>query len=411
MRVLFTVTSWKGVYFSLVPLGWALQAAGHDVRVACAASQAGAISGAGLTPAPILEDFDTMRLERLARYAEAVRSPETFAGPPPLHPVTGAPVADLTEFDLGAGEAEIRGAFHAFLGRNCDAAARFARDWRPDLVVHDLMTPEGMLAARVAGVPAVYHSPGMFGSHEAAMMDPTGAFERNGAAPLERGQVAYAVDPTPESIAPAGGTALTLPVRYVPYNGPGELAPWLLEPVRRPRVCLVWSNSALNIFGSTVPVLRHAIDAVLATGAELVLTAGADQVAALGELPAQVRVLREFPLHLLVPGCTAIIHQGSVNPMMTAPSIPQLALGLTDDGVEIGRRFSLGGSGLSLPGLTSTADEIHDAVAKLVGDPALRAAADRLHAESAGRPSLLHVVRRLERLAANGGLTEHDLTV
>ncbi|NEA44214.1 DUF1205 domain-containing protein [Streptomyces sp. SID11233] len=425
MRVLFTVTGWKGVYFSLIPLGWALQAAGHEVRVACPPSQAGALGGAGLVPAPVLEDFDTMRLERLARYAEAVRSPGTFTGPPPLHPLTGAPVKSLAEFDVAVQEPRIRAAHHAVLGRNCDAAAAFARVWRPDLVVHDLMTPEGVLAARVAGVPAVFHSPGMFGSQEAALADPTGAFERHGVAPLGttppgqsapgpagagRGAVEYTIDPTPGSIAPPHGNALTLPVRYVPYNGPGHQEPWLLEPAPRTRVCLVWSNSARNIFGTEAPVLRHAVDAVLATGAELLLTASAEQAEALGPMPGSVRVLRDFPLRLLLPGCDALIHQGSVNPMMTGLGVPQLALGLTDDGVEIGRRFSRGGSGVALAGLEATAEDIHRAVARIVGDPEPRAAAAALEQENAQRPPLGRVVHRLERLARDGGLTEQDLS-
>ncbi|HZN74657.1 MAG TPA: glycosyl transferase family 28, partial [Micromonosporaceae bacterium] len=33
MRVLFTTFAWPSHYFPMVPLAWALQAAGHEVRM------------------------------------------------------------------------------------------------------------------------------------------------------------------------------------------------------------------------------------------------------------------------------------------------------------------------------------------------------------------------------------------
>ncbi|MEU2287250.1 nucleotide disphospho-sugar-binding domain-containing protein [Streptomyces sp. NPDC013178] len=409
MRVLFTAANWKGIYFCMVPLGWALQAAGHEVRVACAEGQAQTIARAGLTPVPVLEGFELMQVERMARYAAAVRSPGEFAAVPPVHPVTGRPVTDYAEFDVEAQQEEFKRAYDETMGRNCDAAVEFARAWRPQLVVHDLMTPEGVLAAEVTGVPSVFHSPGMFGSTEAGLHDPTGAFPRHGVHGWSRKKIGYAIDPSPDMMAPDMGSALRMPLRYVPYNGPGSMEPWMLQRPARPRVCLLWGNSASGIFGTGVPALRWAIDAVVAAGAELVLTAGAEQVAALGELPDGVRVLRDKPLHLLLPHCDAIIHQGSVNPMMTAAGLPQLILSLTDDQVEIGRRFAVGGSALLLPGLGATEEQMRDAVARLLTDGALREAAGRVRASVDGHPTGAALVPALERLARTGTLGAADL--
>src|ERR1700726_4566616 len=45
-------------FYSLVPLGWALQAAGHEVRVASHPSMAGEITRAGLAAVPLGEDLN-----------------------------------------------------------------------------------------------------------------------------------------------------------------------------------------------------------------------------------------------------------------------------------------------------------------------------------------------------------------
>ncbi|MEV5374503.1 nucleotide disphospho-sugar-binding domain-containing protein [Streptomyces nondiastaticus] len=409
MRVLFTATNWKGIYFCMVPLGWALQAAGHEVRVACAPAQAPAIAQAGLIPAPVLEGFELMQVERMSRYAAAVRSPADFEAMRPVHPETGRPVADYDEYDVAAHEDDFARRYRDTLGRNCDAAVEFAGAWRPDLVVHDLMTPEGVLAAQVTGVPAVYHSPGMFGSTETALHDPTGAFARHGVHGWDRSRIGYVIDPSPDMMVPDMGTALRLPVRYVPYNGPGAMEPWLLERPGRPRIGLLWGNSASGIFGTSVPALRHAIDAVVAAGAELVLTAAPEQVAALGPLPDSVRVLRDQPLHLLLEHCTALIHQGSVNPMMTAAGLPQLILALTDDQIEMGRRFATAGSALLLPGLGATEEGVRADVARLLTDSALRTAAQRVRASVESHPTAAALVPSLERLARDGTLTAANL--
>lgn len=49
MRVLLVSFPWKTHFFSLVPLGWALQAAGHEVRVASEPYLLDTITGTGLT--------------------------------------------------------------------------------------------------------------------------------------------------------------------------------------------------------------------------------------------------------------------------------------------------------------------------------------------------------------------------
>src|SRR4051794_38737813 len=101
MRVLFTASNSGGHYFCMIPLGWALQAAGHEVRVACPPTQAAAIYSAGLIPVPVLDGIDLEYWARLTRYQEAVAGTLNLPGMP-MHPDTGERVSDLGEFDVAA---------------------------------------------------------------------------------------------------------------------------------------------------------------------------------------------------------------------------------------------------------------------------------------------------------------------
>ncbi|MEU4349619.1 nucleotide disphospho-sugar-binding domain-containing protein [Streptomyces sp. NPDC023838] len=411
MRVLFTASDWGGHYYCMVPLGWALQAAGHEVRVACPPGQARAVGEAGLTAVPVLDGPDMTYCTRLIRYQEAVDGTSPLPGPP-LHPVTGRPVADLAEFDVAAETARFWQDAGARVERSYDAAVEFAGAWRPDLVVYDMMAPEGALAARLAGVPALYHSAGLFGAAETdpvletGLEDPTGSFARHGAKPWSRDQIEYVIDPSPLEALPPHGAALRVPVRPLPYNGVRIVPPWLLEPPAGRRVCVLWGYSATAMYGPYVPALRHAVEAAAATGAEVVLTASAEQVAALGTLPHGVRVLSDFPVDLLLATCDAVVHHGGAGTAMNAfaAGVPQLCLTLSIDQPVFRERLTRGGAALALSALTATEQEIHRAVTAVVEDEGLRAAARTVAAGLAAQPSPADLVAPLVELARTGRL-------
>ena len=401
MRILFTTTNWRGMYFCLVPLGWALQSAGHDVRVSCAPSDSEAISRTGLTAVPVTEDVDLMRLERLSRYEvvkQANAGTEGWGTAGLLHPVTGEPVADIGDDDPDEFDARFREECARLFARNHDAVVEYARLWHPDLIVHDAMSGEGVLAAEVIGVPAVYCSPGLFGGNEVSLGSPA-AFAKYGVA-RDHSLIRHSIDPTPSMITPDHGGRSWLPVRYQPYNGPGELPAWLFEEPKRPRVAIILSRGPASVFGS-LPALQQAIDTTIALGAEPVITVPRRRVDTFAGYANKARVLADFPLHLLMPTSAAIIHLGSVNAIMTAAAagLPQLAIGLTDDAVEMGRRFSATGAGLSLPGLEATGDQVSAAVGALLADTGLADAAMRVQADIAGRPTMAALVTPLEKLA------------
>jgi UDP:flavonoid glycosyltransferase YjiC (YdhE family) len=418
MRVLFTVSNWTGDYFCMIPLGWALQAAGHEVRVVCPEQQTEGIRATGLTPVPILKGLDTTFMLRFGLLMKTLEGRRTLPDLPlPLNPLDGEPLRRLEDFDVETAAQHLRTRAGEALVHNNDVTVEFARAWQPSLVVHDMMASEGALAARLLKVPSVYHSPGLFGTVDDEIdlgpEDPSNAFLRYGQPAWSRSQIEFVIDPSPDAAAARCGEGERIPVRYVPYNGSGALPAEALEaleelqsPSRRPRVCLLWGRSAPSAFGVHVPALRWAVDAVLDEGADLTLTAGADQVAALGELPGRVKVHRDFPLHLLLGSADAIVHHGSVNPFMTAAlaGIPQLSLSLADDQIVMGERFAATGASHNLPALVATREEIREAIRELVGDAERKAAAERLRAELLARRPPSELVGSLERLTAAGDL-------
>jgi hypothetical protein len=409
MRVLFTVSPWAGDYFCMVPLGWALQAAGHDVRVACTAGQAETVARAGMVPVPVLDSPDLMRMSRTGHLLLSLAGKRALPGLPlPLHPWTDEPVTDLAEVDAAALGLRLWEEISGPLARRFDATVELARAWRPDLVVYGLMGTEGTLAARLLDVPAVYHSPGMIGAIEEdpaldmGPPDPTMSFARHGAAPWEPGHATYLIDPSPVAARPAhvaGG--VRLPVRYVPYNGPG-VAPERVARGDRPRLAVMWGSSAVGLWGPRVDALREAVHAGVAAGAEITLVTTAAQAELLGDLPEQVRVLPNFPLQLLLADSDAVVHHGSANGLMTAAAagLPQLSLALADEQIAIGRRMLGTGAVLMTPGHVTPAEEIHAAVRRVLTDDGLRSAAADLGREMAALPSPAAVVGELEKLAA-----------
>jgi UDP:flavonoid glycosyltransferase YjiC (YdhE family) len=407
MRVMFTVSNWKAHYYCMVPLGWALQAAGHEVRMVCPPAQAEAISASGLLPVPVLDYVDLNYFARVLLYGQILQG-EAPATPLPLHPETGEPVASIEDVDFQPMAEKALGEYVACMSRSYDSAVAFAEQWRPDLVIHDLVAEEGVLAARLQGVPVVYHTTGLIGTKETVAAlergpaDISQSFGRYGQPAWSRDQVEYMIDPSPAAALPPVGDATRMPIRYVPYNGPGSVPPWLMERSDKRRVCIIWGNSANGFYGTKLPSLRHAVQAAADLGHEVVLTANDQQVDELGTLPDEVRVLRNFPVHLLLPGCDAVVHHGSANILLTAGvlGVPQLSLALTAEQTAISERMTATKAVALVSGLTGSGEEIAEAMRSVTGDPGFRHAAAALRDELAGYPTPAEVVRSLERLQA-----------
>lgn len=416
MRILFTVSNWAGHYMCMVPLAWALRAAGHEVRVACPPQQVQGVMSAGLMPVSVLDAADMMESARLAYYVQALNTPpQSGEMPLPLHPFTGEALSSVRDFDTGMLGDFWKNTVDA-VQRSYDNAVDYAAAWRPDLVVHDIMAVEGALIGALHEVPSVYFSPGFIGTVETepglnlVAGDPLSCFEKYGVN-WTRHKIRYAVDPSPDAAVPPMGDALRIPIRYQPYNGSQDVDPWLLGPVKGNRVCVVWGHSATGVFGERLPALRHAVESAAQQATEVVLTAAVSEVDGLGSLPPNVRVLRNCPLELILPGCDLIIHHGSANCLMNgiAMGVPQLSLALNHDGQIYGRRLDPQGATKTLPGLSTTSEAIDKAIAEVLFDRQYRRRAAELSESVGAAPTAARVADLLTTLARAGGLTTDDV--
>jgi hypothetical protein len=407
MRVMFGVSSWPGHYYPMVPLGWALQAAGHEVRVACAPSQQDAVAGAGLIPVPVLAGMDMVFQARL-RYlwdAQAGHWPYPFR---PLHPVTGVEVTSLDEFSFERYVSENTAATFGALVRGFDGAARFARDWRPDLVVHDPLSTEGALAAAVTGAPAVVHLWGPTGTREPESSAlsivpeyPAGTFAKWKVRALGAAGIRHVIDPCPAALEPSIGTAGRLPSRFVPYNGSGIAPSWASEPGERPRVCVVWGTSTTLMSGPDSFLLPAVLRALARLDVEVVVTATAADLASLGPLPDSVRAAERCPLHELLPTCAAVVHHGGAGCTMTAldAGVPQLMLTWAIEQALNGARLAATGAATHIPGHLADDDSIAAAVEDLIGKPSYQEAAAGLARANRAKPAPAELAVQLAALA------------
>src|SRR5689334_3269511 len=160
MRVLFTTWAQTGHYQPMVPLAWALRAAGHEVVVATHPAFAPVVTGSGVPALPVGPDIDVpAELRRRASQPEPTASPrptasqpEPTAPPQPTAPPrptasqqpTGGTATAVRTRDLpeSRGGREILHIIVDGCVAMIDDTLDYARVWRPDLVVFE---PTGLV--------------------------------------------------------------------------------------------------------------------------------------------------------------------------------------------------------------------------------------------------------------------------
>jgi len=387
VRALFVTWAWPSHFYPLVQLAWAMRAAGHEVRVASQPGLTEAITQAGLTAAPVGEDVDALRVMRpfFAWVADQDR------------PVEWAELAPK-------GTATVR-LYVALADAMVDDTIALTRSWRPDIIVHEATTFAGPLAAAVTGTPAVRHIHGVdfpYQSHEFEPAALARICDRLGLDTVETLGLAT-VDPCPPSMqVPARIRRLRM--RYAPYNGPAVLPRWLRNPPAGRRICITWGTSTSTLTGGRMFLPPRLIAAAASLDAEVVVSLTARDVATLGQVAANVRVVESIPLHLLLPSCDAVVHQGGNGTILTAAllGVPQLALPQLPDQLFYCAKLAQTGAAAVLRPGEVTDQALASRMAAAISDPAYRLAAARLRAEMLDQPPATQVVAALEELAAAG---------
>ncbi|MGW0313461.1 nucleotide disphospho-sugar-binding domain-containing protein [Streptomyces flavidovirens] len=404
MRILFTTWSAPSHLFPMVPLAWACRAAGHEVLLAVPPDSVAAVARAGLTPVPV------------GAAPPGAAAPGGPAGPGSWDIRRRWP-ADwpLRPEALDAGQRHILDSLVDRQVRIAEAMLpgllSFAEDWRPDLLVSDASSYAGAVAADLLDVPMASHQWGGPAVLNLEGGGPAGAphtgyrqlFERFGA-DVGRAPDVW-VDPCPPSLQ-LSSPAKRLTVRYVPYSGSGEVPAGLLRPSARTRVCVTWEAGApLTAPGGSVPVpLLAAAFELAAGGVETVLALTPEQRAALPRLPEGVRAVDGSSLHLWLPTCGVVAHQGSGGTSMAAAAagVPQLIVSPRPEQMLTGDRLEAVGAGRHLPAGELTGDTgapalLRDAALRLLAGPH-REAAGRLRDEIRALPAPARAVRALEAL-------------
>src|SRR5258708_18828084 len=253
MRILFLICPNKSHLYAIAPLAWALRTAGHDVRVAsqpwAARLTAEDIARTGLTPVSIGDE-----VEWGGMLADLEADTEADAdGPYDLQ--RKSMQCDYAKDDP-RGELELL-ARHHFGGFSPDSliadAIRFARSWKPDLVIWDAMTMtfSGPVVARACGAA---HARFVF-TTDALVQLRTAVREQNlGSDPmrdcLEPILERFGMDFTEEMVVGQWSINAMPPwtwlppdmhylmMRSVPFNGPSWVPEWLREEPERERVCI-----------------------------------------------------------------------------------------------------------------------------------------------------------------------------
>ncbi|WP_017587968.1 activator-dependent family glycosyltransferase [Nocardiopsis ganjiahuensis] len=416
MRVVVSSLAERTNFLSMVPVAWALRAAGHEVLVASQPALGGVVADAGLPFAPVGRDHGFWR------HLTARSSFDGLRGGVPLFSEYGGP-AKPWHRTLEDYRQVVTWWWRMVNDPMLDDLVALCRSWRPDLVIWEPITYSGAVAAEACGAAHVRHPWGgdLFGAvrwrflqqraeqPEADREDPladwlTGRAARHGvefSETLIHGQATIEQIPACLHLPTPPGLNY-LPMRYVPYNGRALVPDWLRTPPERPRVGLSLGTSTaawLGRFGIDVPMVLEGLSDL---DVEVVATLPEDEQAKLGAVPGNVRLVDYVPLHALAPTCDAMVTHGGTGTVLTglAHGVPQVvAPRPTFDEPLLASAVAARGAAVVLDPERVDPDTVGAAVRTLVNEPGPARAARELGREIADLPTPAQLADTLTALA------------
>jgi UDP:flavonoid glycosyltransferase YjiC (YdhE family) len=377
MRVLFSSATGYGHVFPMVPLAQGLAAAGHEVLWAGTAEVGQLVADAGIASAPagldgqVLCDVMADLKRRAGQHAPADRAAFMF---PTMFGETLTPpmAADLLPL---------------------------ARDWQPDLLVHEHGELASPLVGAVLGVPSVTHAfggavPPAFLAEAARRIEHLWSAEGLDIPPYAGCFDTLYLDICPPSVqaVPVDHIGTRQPLRPESWTGP-------------PSGAAGWDGPLVYLTLGTVqnhqPVLSVALRSLAELGLRVVVTVGHDgDPSALGEQPANVSVERFVPQAELLPQAAVVAsHCGSGTFLgALAAGVPQLCLPQAADQFRNAAAGARAGAALVLTPDEATGEAIGAAVRRLLDEPSFRVAAQGVAAEIAAMPGPADVVEVLTAL-------------
>ncbi|MEV0899179.1 nucleotide disphospho-sugar-binding domain-containing protein [Actinoplanes sp. NPDC049802] len=425
MRVLFVVWPGSAHLHPSIPLAWALQSAGHEVRVGSHHSMAATITSLGL-PAVAVGDQAQPAKGPGAPYPEAeLPKLEGATGLLALDPAQSDPWEIFRHFLLpGIWDFLPPGTPPEHPRPGVDDLVDFTRRWQPDLVIWDPCWPAAAVAAAASGAAhaRLLYSQDYFAwtVDRYAASAAVDVLDHPLAEALRPVADRYGVELTPELLVgqfsidtlPDGfglpTTTRRVPVRMVFTPTQTVLPEWLLEQPQRPRVALSLGLSQREFIEGGWDYIPGLMEAVSTLDIEVVATLNAAQLADLDSLPANVRTVDYLPLNQLLPTCSALVHHGGVGTFASAANhrVPQL---ITDMEAPVSMKYPVApstaayvtgrGAGLTLD-IAGSPDAMRKQLELVLTDPSFRQGADRVYEDLLAMPSPVDVVPVLERLTA-----------
>jgi glycosyltransferase (activator-dependent family) len=419
MRVLFNTLAVRAHLYSMVPLAWALRAAGHEVCVASQPDLADTISAAGLPAVAVGEPL------HLAAAIEQAGSSKFSSGQ--FQSLSQGMARDYpgeVTWEHALGEFTTSVAHYEYFSNVSvtDDLVRFARLWKPDLVVWDCLTYSGPIAARACGAA---HARLLFtfdyiGRMRADFLNLVGEQPAEWqedpmtewlSAKLSRYDCEFAEEMvTGQWTIDAGPEWMRLPVdldyltmRYVPYNGSVQVPSWVHEPPVRPRVAFTLGVSGREVVGAKEAVTADVLAALAALDIELIATLTEDQLGPLPALPDNVRVVDFVPLDELLATCAAIIHHGGSGTTCNAITrgVPQLIIPANMwQEFDLADRLTERGAALTTRPADLTPTGLRNQLHRLLTDSSFRTNAAEIQKEAKAGPGPNDLVAALEERTA-----------
>lgn len=365
MRVLFTTASLAGHLLPLVPVAWALRAAGHDVLLT---------TRENAVPIALRSGLPAVSCGPAAEFTELVD------GEPPPPPPDG-----MSGQRYAHGHALARMASGSLAG-----IGRLARAWRLDLIVSERAESAGPLTAAALGIPWVRYHWSVSDLREyrhAADVELAPELDRLGIpGPPEPDLV---LDPWPPGLRRAHAVG-HLGVRHVAANGDAALPDWLFERRDRPRIC-VTLGTLLPRYGATGAPARmtNLISELARLDVELLIAVDDDIVTRQPPPASAVRHAGRLPLADVLPTCDAVVTHGGQGTALTAVAAgrPQVVVPHLDDQFDNAEALSAAGAAVLIPPSDVTPGAVSAGCAELLGNPVYAKATARLAEDMALMPT------------------------
>jgi UDP:flavonoid glycosyltransferase YjiC (YdhE family) len=385
MQIAFACNPALGHLLPLLPLATAARAAGHEIAFLAGASLADRIERAGFR-----------RVE-----AGPADLPTAFQHVPERAGLTGRRLAAATW----------KGAFGGVIAPQMAAGLLgLAREWRPDLLVHDDSELGTWIVAERLGIPHVsLQATAWRGTGVRLASEPLGRLRASLGLPDDAGlerwhRHGYLTTRPPALYNPDDPMpATTVPLRPVAQDElEADLPPWLTrEPGGAPRVAVTLGT----ILPGRLDAMTTILDGLERLDVEVVATVGPGlEPSVLGQRPPRVHVERYLPMSRLLPTCDALVFHAGSGTMLAAlaAGLPLVLLPVAADQPENADRCVAAGVGIALASDGRSADDVERATRAILDEPRWRAAAARVSDEIASMPAPAEVLPALERLAAAG---------